>query len=88
MISHELMISVLLILAASWLLGQIFSRLGLPMMIGQLVAGLILGPPLLGWISPSSSLEFLAEFGIFFVIFHAGMDAERLNWRRRPWSWM
>ena len=76
MISHELMISFLLILAASWLFGQLFSRLGLPMMIGQLVAGLVLGPPLLGWVTSTPSLELLAEFGIFFVMFHTGMEMD------------
>lgn len=45
-------------------------------MLGQLLAGLILGPPLLGIVAVSPSIEMLAELGIFFVMFHTGMEMD------------
>ena len=74
MIDQTLIISLLFILSAAWALGGICVRLGLPVMIGELVAGLILGPPLLGIVHFTPTLEFLAELGIFFAMFYAGME--------------
>lgn len=40
------------------------------------MAGLILGPPLLGIVTASEPIELLAEFGIFFLMFHAGLEMD------------
>ena len=45
-------------------------------MIGELLAGLILGPPLLGLVAVSEPLILLADFGIFFAMFYAGMELD------------
>ena len=76
MISAKLIISIFLILTTAWLLGLVFSRFGLPAMLGELLAGVILGPPLLGIVASSPGLEMLAELGIFFVMFHTGMEMD------------
>lgn len=76
MLTNSLIISLLEILAAAWLLGYLFSRLGLPFMLGELLAGLLIGPPLLGLVSANTALEFMAELGIFFVMFYAGMELD------------
>ena len=73
-ITPQLITNILLILTVAWVLGAISVRLGLPVMIGELLAGVILGPPLLGLISASQPLELMAEFGIFFAMFYAGME--------------
>ncbi len=74
--NEGLIVSLLLILTAAWGLGYLFSRVGLPLMLGELLAGLILGPPLLGWVALSPPLELMAEFGIFFAMFYAGMEMD------------
>jgi len=76
MISESLIINLLLILCASWLLGFVFSRFGLPMMLGELTAGLILGPALLGVVQSSEQIELLADLGIFLVMFYSGMEMD------------
>lgn len=76
MIDSKLLLSLLLILGSAWLIGYLFTRLRLPFMLGELLAGFLLGPPVLGLIQPSSSLELLAELGIFFVMFFAGMEMD------------
>ena len=45
-------------------------------MLGELLAGLLLGPPILGIISYSPTIEIIAELGIFFVMFHTGMELD------------
>ncbi len=74
MITSNLIINLFLILTVAWMLGILFSRMGLPAMLGELMAGVILGPPLLGIVSASAPIELLAELGIFFVMFHTGME--------------
>ncbi|MGD8757704.1 MAG: cation:proton antiporter, partial [Deltaproteobacteria bacterium] len=88
MFTGTLITGILEILAAAWLLGYIFSRLRLPFVLGELLAGLIVGPPLLGLVSPSETLEFLAEFGIFFVMFYAGMELDPRILLKNAWPSM
>lgn len=45
MITPELIVSLLLIMCVAWILGTLFTRFGLPAMLGELLAGVILGPP-------------------------------------------
>lgn len=76
MITTQLMISLLVVLVASWFIGYLFSRNGLPFVLGEMLAGIILGPPILGIVTPSPAIELLAELGIFFVMFHTGMEMD------------
>lgn len=76
MITEDLIIKLLLILVVAWVLGELFARLGLPVMLGELLAGIILGPPLLGVVTSSPSLDLLADLGIFFVMFYTGMEMD------------
>jgi Kef-type K+ transport system membrane component KefB len=45
-------------------------------MLGQLLAGVILGPTLLGTVTASPAIELMAEWGVFFVMFHTGMELD------------
>ena len=76
MLTDHLIINLLTILAVAWPVGALFVRMGLPVMLGQLVTGLILGPAVLNLISPSEGITFLADLGIFFAMFYAGMEMD------------
>ncbi len=76
MLTTQLIINLLLILGAAWVLGSVFARFGLPVVLGEMLAGVILGPPLLGLVTGSSAIELMAEFGIFFVMFYTGMEMD------------
>ena len=76
MITQHLIVNLILILTVAWFLGRVFARFGLPVVLGELLAGIILGPPLLGIISTSEPIELLAEFGIFFLMFYAGLEMD------------
>ena len=85
MITTQLILNLLLILAFAWILGSLFNRFGLPAMLGELLAGIILGPPLLGIVTPSDSLELMAEMGIFFVMFYSGMEMDAKELLENIW---
>ncbi len=76
MITGHLIVNLILILTVAWFMGRVFARFGLPVVLGELLAGLILGPPLLGIVNTSEPLELMAEFGIFFLMFHAGLEMD------------
>ncbi len=72
----KVIIYIILILFVAWVLGDIFQRLHMPRLLGELVAGLILGPPLLGLVEPREAITVLADLGIFFLMFYSGMEMD------------
>ena len=72
----RLIINIVLILLVAWVLGDLFQRVRLPRLLGELLAGLILGPPLLGWVQPREAMTVLADLGIFFLMFYSGMEMD------------
>ena len=88
MFTPQLLISLLLILVTARLIGNFFVRFGLPFILGELVAGVLIGPPLLGLITPSLAIELLAELGIFFVMFHTGMEMDPKELLEHKWPAM
>ncbi len=76
MVTTDLILNLLVILAVAWIFGSIFNRFGLPAMLGELLAGVLLGPPILGLVTATPSLELMAEMGIFFVMFYSGMEMD------------
>lgn len=62
------------IFLAAKAIGEIFERLKLPAVLGEILAGVVLGPYALGWIRTSDTLGSIAEIGAIFVLFHAGLE--------------
>lgn len=85
MLNEHLIVNLLLILALAWAFGKVSVRLGMPMMLGELLAGIVLGPPLLGVVHSSPALQFLADLGIFFAMFYAGMEMDPRELLRHIW---
>lgn len=58
-----------------WTAGKIFRALHLPVVFGELVGGILVGPVLLNLVNPDSeTIKILAELGIFFLMLHAGLE--------------
>lgn len=66
--------NLLLIMVVVWSMGMLFRELKLPMLLGELLAGLIFGPAVLGLFEPTETVNILAELGIFFLMLHAGLE--------------
>lgn len=67
-------------LIAARLFGEVALHLRAPPIIGEIVAGIIIGPSLLGWVAPTDAIRLLAEIGIILLLFEVGLetDLERL----------
>ncbi|MCI1985823.1 MAG: cation:proton antiporter [Lactobacillus sp.] len=67
---------LVLILIATTLIGHISVRCGIPAVLGQLAAGIVLGPALLGWLHPTAFIHDFAEIGVICLMFLAGIESD------------
>ena len=74
--THTFFLYLLAILLAARLMAEIAVRLNFPSVIGELMAGVILGPSLLGWLEPNEVLKLLAEIGIILLLFQVGLETD------------
>lgn len=70
----SLLSSLLLLIVTARLLGGIFTRLGQPSMIGEILAGVLLGPAVLNAVHPTPSLAGISELAVFLIILSAGLE--------------
>ena len=54
--------------------GLVAKRIGVPEVVGQIVAGLLLGPAILNIVTESDFLQQMAEIGVMMIMFEAGLD--------------
>lgn len=74
--THTFFLELLAILLTARLMGELAVRLKAPSVIGELAAGIVLGPSLLGWLSPNEVLKLLAEIGIILLLFQVGLETD------------
>ena len=69
--------TILILMVVVWLAGKIFRALSLPVLFGELLGGIIVGPMVLGLVEPNNeTIRILADLGIFFLMLHSGMEAD------------
>ncbi len=76
MATHEFFLILLIILFTARLFAELAVRLKSPAVIGELLAGVVLGPSLLGWIEPVDAIKLLAEIGIILLLFEVGLETD------------
>jgi Kef-type K+ transport system membrane component KefB len=83
----RLFLQVIVILIATRLVGGLFVRFGQPSVVGEVLAGILLGPSLLGWCWPEASefifpqeslgvLKLLSQVGVCLFMFVVGLELE------------
>lgn len=71
---QTLLLEMFAIFLAAKVTGELFERLSLPAVLGEILAGALIGPFALGWVQPSEFTHSIAEVGAIFVLFHAGLE--------------
>ena len=71
-----LAVTMLVVFGSAKLLEELFERLGQPGIIGQILAGILIGPSVLGWISPNEVTGVMAELGVMFLLFGVGLEVD------------
>ncbi len=72
--TENIALAMLLVFGGAKIGEEIFERLGQPGIIGEILAGVIIGPSVLGWIAPNQVLTALADLGVMFLLFRVGLE--------------
>ncbi|MCW8825456.1 MAG: cation:proton antiporter [Gammaproteobacteria bacterium] len=72
--THSFFIDLLIILIAARIFAELAVRMYAPSVIGELFAGIVLGPSLFGWITISETIRLMAEIGIILLLFEVGLE--------------
>ena len=72
----QIPLAMLVIFASAKLLEEIFERLGQPGIIGEILAGVLIGPHVLAWASPTELLRTLSDLGVMFLLFRVGLEVK------------
>lgn len=81
-------LNLLFVLLAALIAGNISTRLGYPSIFGELAAGIILGPPILGLLQSSEPLNVLAEVGVLLMMLYIGMEIDPKELFKASWAGM
>lgn len=73
---HDLLLQLILLLLAARIFGESASWLHMPPVIGEIAAGIVLGPSIFGWIQPNEVIKLLAEIGIILLLFDIGLETD------------
>lgn len=68
--------NLLILLVSARLFGEIFERFKQPSMIGEIIAGIMLGPSLLNLIHRTEDIKVISELGIFLLVIIAGLEID------------
>ena len=72
--TSRVLLSLLVVFAAGKFMGEVFERLKQPAVIGELMAGILIGPGLLHWVAPSATLSTVATMGVIVLMFVVGLE--------------
>ena len=72
----SIVLSLFVMLAAAKIMAEVFERLKQPAVVGEILAGIIIGPSLLAWVAPSELITILAEIGVIFLLFTVGLETK------------
>ncbi len=67
-------LSMLIVFVSAKLLAEIFERLNQPGIVGEIIAGILIGPSVLNFIQPNEFLTALSDLGAMFLLFRVGLE--------------
>ncbi len=72
----DVIFDILVVLIAAKAAAEIADRIGIPAVVGEIAAGLIIGPSLLGLVEVNEVLHTLAELGVILLLLEVGMEMD------------
>lgn len=70
----QILASLFLMFVAAKVLGYASERLNQPSVVGEILAGVLIGPSVLGWVQPTGFIDILAELAVIVLLFRVGLE--------------
>ncbi|HSE36853.1 MAG TPA: cation:proton antiporter, partial [Blastocatellia bacterium] len=70
----KVLLALFLALLAAKLAAELFERIRQPAVVGEIIAGIVIGPAVLNIVQPTEVLDALAEIGVIFLLFTVGLE--------------
>ncbi|PWK89802.1 cation:proton antiporter [Fulvimonas soli] len=85
--ASDILLTLFIVFVAAQVGGEIAQRLRLPGVVGEIAAGAVVGPSVLGWITPGqiatgTPLDVLAEIGVVLLLFAVGLETRLEDLKR------
>ena len=74
--THELIFQLMVILLAARIFAELAVRVSVPSVIGEIAAGIIVGPSIFGLIEMNQTIQLLGEVGIVLLLFEVGLQTD------------
>ena len=70
----QILAALFLMFVAAKVLGYASERLNQPSVVGEILAGVLIGPSVLGWVQPTGFIDILAELAVIVLLFRVGLE--------------
>lgn len=70
------LLALFVMLVAAKLMAELFERLRQPAVVGEILAGILIGPGVLNWVETTDLTNSLAEIGVIFLLFTVGLETK------------
>ncbi len=84
--THEFLLDLFMILVFARIFAELFAYLKLPPVLGEVLAGIILGPSVLDLVEVNEIVKILAEIGIILLLFEVGLETDLRKLQREGWK--
>jgi Kef-type K+ transport system membrane component KefB len=74
--SANIPLSMLILFVSAKLMAEAAERLNQPGIVGEILAGVLIGPSVLGWLAPNEFLTAMSELGAMFLLFRVGLEVK------------
>ncbi|MCA1841639.1 MAG: cation:proton antiporter [Actinobacteria bacterium] len=72
----KVLLDILVVLFAAKMAAEVAERVGLPAVVGEIIAGILIGPSALGLVGGDEVLRTLAELGVILLLFDVGLEMD------------
>ncbi|MFT5593269.1 cation:proton antiporter [Pseudomonas sp. HK3] len=74
--ASSVIFQLLIILVFARVFGEILAYFGAPPVIGELVAGIVIGPSIFGWVEMNAVIKIMGEIGVILLLFDVGLETD------------
>jgi Kef-type K+ transport system membrane component KefB len=73
---NRILLDILIVLLAAKVAAELADRVNVPAVVGEIAAGIIIGPSVLGWVHSTQSLQTLAQLGVILLLLEVGLEMD------------